>query len=293
MKRPVLSLLGLFTVCLSSLSQPLMAASDTELMQAARAADLVFSRSLELTYADLKHADEVRVISAIRTLGRLGIAEAVPVLLPLADGYHQTPAVLLATAESLAELQAVAATTALQQLLSHKDADVRAGAQKALTRLDAMATPHYLQRGTDTDDALRASAVTSLGALEAAEAASLLTEALRYDSRPHIRRMAAIGLGRLGDSANADVLIESLSDSDPGVRHRCAEALALLDVKRAIPYLIMALEANVSATHINRALMQLSGQDFGFDTRGNVLDRQRAIESAFNWWAANAKSLQQ
>lgn len=293
MKRPVLSLLGLFAVCLSSLTQPLIAASDAELMHAARAADLVFSRSLELTYADLTHTDETRVIAAIRTLGRLGIAEAVPVLIPLADGYHQSPAVLLAAAESLAELQAVAATNVLQQLLSHNDASVRSGAQKALTRLEAMGTPHYLQRGTDPDDAIRASAVTSVGALEAGEAAALLTSALRYDSRPHIRRMAAIGLGRLGDPGNADVLIESLSDSDPGVRHRCAEALALLDVKRSIPFLIMALEANVSATHINRALMRLSGQNFGFDARGNVLDRQRSIEAAFNWWAINAKSLQQ
>ncbi len=291
MKRPNLSVLGLFAVSLSTLAQPLMAASDGELMQAARAADLVFTRSLELTYADLQHPDEARVIAAIRTLGRLGIAEAAPVLLPLADGHQQTPAVLLAATESLAELQAGAATNVLQQLLNHRDASVRAGALKALTRLEAMGTPHYLQRGNDSDDAIRASAVTSLGALEASEAAALLTRTLRYDNRPHIRRMAAIGLGRLGDRNHADVLIESLSDPDPGVRHRCAEALALLDVKRAIPFLIMALEANVSATHINRALIRLSGQDFGFDTRGNALDRHRAIETAFNWWAVNAKTL--
>lgn len=290
LRRPaLLSLLVLFAAHLN----PLVAASDAELMAAARAADDVFQRSLALTYADLTHPDQAKVIAAIRTLGRLDVAEAVPVLLPLADGYHQPPAVLLAACETLADLNAVVATGALQQLLEHTDASVRAGALKALTRLQAMGTPHYLQRGRDADDAVRASAVTSLGAMEAGDAAALLTEALRYDPRPHIRRMAAIGLGRLGDSANAEVLIESLSDSDPGVRHRCAEALALLDVKRSIPFLIMALEANVSATQINHALVHLSGQDFGFDTRANILDRQRSIESAFEWWAMNAKSLQQ
>jgi len=288
-RRPALSLLVLLAASLS----PLAAASDTELLAAARAADHVFQRSLALTYADLSAPDEAKVIAAIRTLGRLDIAEAVPVLLPLADGYHQTPAVLLAACETLADLNAVVATGVLQQLLTHADASVRAGAQKALTRLQSMSAPLYLQRGGDADDAVRASAVTSLGALEAGEAAGLLTEALRYDSRPHIRRMAAIGLGRLGDRSNAEVLIESLSDSDPGVRHRCAEALALLDVKRSIPFLIMALEANVSATHINRALIRLSGQDFGFDARANILDRQRSIESAFEWWSINAKDLQQ
>lgn len=288
LRRPLLSLI----VLLAATWCPLAAASDAELMDAARSADDVFQRSLALTYADLNDPDQAKVIAAIRTLGHLGIAEAVPVLLPLADGYHQAPAVLLAACETLADLNATAATGVLQQLLEHADASVRAGAQKALTRLQAMGTPHYLQRGSDADDAVRASAITSLGAMEAGEAGAVLTEALRYDNRPHIRRMAAIGLGRLGDASHADVLIESLSDSDPGVRHRCAEALALLDIKRSIPFLIMALEANVSATQINRALVRLSGQDFGFDTRANILDRQRAIESAFEWWAMNAKSLQ-
>ena len=277
----------------ASAAEPKIAASDAELMAAARTADAEFQRHLALTYADLDSENEADVIHAIRTLGRLDVHEAVPMVMKFAEGYHHSPAVLRAACETLAELQAVAATSVVQKLLAHDDADVRAAAQKTLTRLEAMGTPLYLQRGEDSDDALRASAVTSLGILSAAEATALLTTALRYDSQPHIRRMAAIGLGRLGDPANADVLIESLSDSNPGVRARCAQALALLDVKRAIPFLLMALEGNVAGTPINAALIRLSGQDFGFETRANILDRRQAIESGFEWWAQNAKSLQQ
>ncbi len=273
--------------------EPKIAADDAALMAAARTADAEFQRHLELTYVDLDSDKEADVIRALRTFGRLDVLEAVPMVMKFADGYHQSPPVVAAACETLAELHAVVATSAVQKLLAHDDAGVRAAAQKTLTRLDAMATPLYLQRGEDSDNALRASAVTSLGILSAAEATALLTTALRYDSQPHIRRMAAIGLGRMGDPANADVLIESLSDSNPGVRARCAQALAVLDVKRAIPFLIMALEGNVSGTPINAALMRLSGQDFGFDPRANVLDRRQAIETAFEWWAQNAKSLQQ
>lgn len=287
-RNVIVSLLGLALTGTLAAEAP----DETQTLAAARAADLVFSRHLDLTYAALAEGDQAAKIAAIRTLGRQDVAEAVPVLLPYADFYHQPAPILIAACESLADLNAVAATGDLQKLLNHNDAAVRAAAQKALVRLESMSGPLYLQRGDDRDDALRASAVTSLGAMEAQDAGDLLVEALRFDGRPHIRRMAAIGLGRLGDPSRAPVLMDALSDADPGVRQRAAEALSRLNATQAIPYLLFALEANVSGASINRALMKLSGQDFGFDPRANALDRQLAIDKGFEWWSSNAKSLQ-
>jgi len=127
--------------------------------------------------------------------------------------------------------------------------------------------------------------------LKHAEAAPILISALRYDPRAHVRRMAAISLGKLGDRANAPTLMDALCDADPGVRRYSAESLVQLGAVESIPNLLMALEANVAPSHINRCLKILSGQDFGFDPRGNVLDRTTAIERGYEWWSLNAKNL--
>jgi hypothetical protein len=63
-----------------------------------------------------------------------------------------------------------------------------------------------------------------------------------------------------------------------------------IDYKLAIPNLLMALEANVSGGYIDHCVDLITGQDFGFDTRANALDRAAAVEKGFVWWAANAKS---
>jgi HEAT repeat protein len=297
-KRPVSACLLALCACWSPLHAADAAAGNepapieaVDVMAAARTADLAFQRHLELTYADLASGDQERIIPAIRNLGHLDVMESVPQLLEFADGYHQPAPILIATTETLADLQAVGAIGQLQKLLDHNDANVRAAAQKALTRLESMSNAQYLQRGKDSDDAIRASAVTSLGAMEAQDAGDLLSNALRYDESAHIRRMAAIGLGRLGDATRVDVLIEALTDSNPGVRERAAEALAKLNAVKAIPFLLMGLEGNVSTPAINRALIKLSGEDFGFIPGGNVIDRHNAIEHGFEWWAANAKRL--
>jgi HEAT repeat protein len=149
-----------------------------------------------------------------------------------------------------------------------------------------------MRRADDERTATRASSLTNLGTVKHEEALNVLTKGMVNDHDPHIRRMCAIGLGKLGNKESAGVLIDGLCDADPGVRRYCAESLVRLDHKQAIPSLLMAMEANVAGDYLNRAVMTLSGQDFGFDATANSLARANAIESGFSWWALNASTLE-
>lgn len=265
--------------------------TDRQLLIAARLADEVYQRHHQGLVDGLSSPDEAVRVQAIRDLGQLQDDEIVPQLLPFLEASKRTPAELKAAAESMADLGAVVAAEALQRLLGHRDATVRAQAQKSLTRLEAMGPGHFMNRAKDGDDAIRASAVTNLGTLKHAEAAAVLIEALGHDDRTHIRRMAAIGLARLGDRTHAPALMEALTDGDARVRRYAAMGLAQLGAVEAVPSLLMALEANIAGAHVNAALMQLTGQDFGFDPGANIIDRNAAVERGFVWWAANSKQV--
>ena len=264
---------------------------DREFMLAARLAYDVYQRHHEGLLEALGSPDETRRIEAIGELGRLQDDQVVPLLLPFLEAAKRSPAELKAAAESLADLGAINASEGLQRLLSHRDDSVRAQAQKSLTRLQLLNAGHLMGRAKDSDDAIRSSAITNLGTLKHAEAAAVLIQALGHDDRTHIRRMAALSLAKLGDRTHAPALIEALTDGDARVRRYAATGLAQLGAVEAVPALLMALEANIAGAHINRAIMQLTGQDFGFDPGANVIDRTAAVEKGFAWWALNGKQL--
>ena len=270
--------------------QPAAGDTDQQLLIAARLADDVYQRHYQGLLGGLESPDEALRVRTIRDLGRLQDGDAIPFLLPFLEASKRSPAELNAAAESVADLGAAVASEPLQRLLSHRDASVRAVAQKSMTRLKTMGPGHFMGRAKDRDDALRSSAITNLGTLKHSEAAAVLIQALGHDDRTHIRRMAALSLAKLGDRAHAPALIEALTDGDARVRRYAATGLAQLGAVEAVPALLMALEANIAGVHINRAVMQLTGQDFGFDASGNILERTAAIESGFAWWAANAKA---
>ena len=271
--------------------EPAASDTDQQLLIAARLADDIYQRHYQGLLVALASPDEALRVQTIRDLGRLQDLDAVPLLLPFLEAAKRSPAELNAAAESLADLGATNANEWLQRLLAHKNATVRAQAQKSLTRLQNMGPGNFMERATDSDDALRSSAVTNLGTLKHAAAAAVLIEALGHDDRTHIRRMAALSLAKLGDRTHAPALIEALTDGDARVRHYAATGLAQLGAVEAVPSLLMALEANIAGAHVNRAVMQLTGQDFGFDATANILERTAAIEKGFSWWAANAKQV--
>ncbi len=272
-------------------TQSTVAANDP-VLAAARAADHVYQRRIDLLVGDLKGDDIAKRIAAISTLGRLQDPVAITLVVPFLDATGHTDDELIAAITAVRESGTTGLDALLKRLIGHPSDAVRLAAHHALDRLGALTAADHKARATDSIDAIRASAVSNMGLMKYAEAAPILTDALRHDERAHVRRMAAIALGRLGDKANAPVLLESLTDGNRGVRRCAAEALVLLDYKPAIPHLLMALEANIAGPDIDRCLERLTGEDFGFDSRANALDRSAAIERGFAWYAIHAKDLE-
>jgi HEAT repeat protein len=264
---------------------------DAHLLAAARMASIAYQYRLHGLVSDLNSGDIAIRLQALSDLGRLQDPAALPALLPWLQASNRSPVEIIAAANALSVAGAESAVPVLHGLLKHPDPQVRATAMNVLTTISKIQPNDYKARSDDSDDVIRGSSLTELGTLVQADAAALLVKGLAKDSRPHIRRMCAIGLGNFGDKAQGPNLTDALADADPGVRRYAAEALVKIGYTSAIPSLLMALEANVAGTYINRSLMLMCKTDFGFDPRADQLSRELAIEKGFQWWTAHAQDL--
>ncbi len=265
--------------------------SDSQLLSAARAASYIYQYKLRSLIGMLASADAATRLQALSDIGHLNDPAVVPVLLPWLQASNRSSAEIIAAASALNVSGAEAAVPVLHGLLKHPDHEVRATAMNVLTSIAKIQPNDYKARSDDSDDIIRGSSMTELGTLAQSDAAALLVKGLAKDVRPHIRRMCAIGLGNLGDKALGPNLTDALCDADAGVRRYAAEALVKLNYTSSIPSLLMALEANVAGSHINRCLMLMTKADFGFDPRADALSRDQAIEKGFQWWTAHAQDL--
>lgn len=264
---------------------------DHAILAAARSADAIYQRHVEELAQGLASPSLEERLVCLRKLGATLDPEVAGKLMPFLDPATRSISELTTACVSIANLgNAAAATPLLRPLTTHQDATVRLAASNALEQLGKLAAPEYMALGKDADETLRGTGITNLGTLKHAEAAELLAKALSGDSNPLNRRLSAIGLGQLGDRSQGPVLRDALSDADPEVRRHAAEALVRLNYTPAIPYLLLALEANVAGEHLARCLRLLSGQDFAFDPKADDLRRHEAIERGFQWWALNAKN---
>lgn len=262
------------------------------LLIAARAANQTYQTRLAVLSAGLADSAPAMRLESLRQLAQLQDPDTAPLLLPALEAATRTPEELQAACIAAEAVGNPGVTgPALRTLLMHADPDVRLAAYNATERLKITTNPDHLQRGRDDQAALRGASLTNLGSIKVQEAAPLLVQGLVRHRDPHIRRMCAIGLGKLGDRSVGPQLKDALSDPDPEVRARVSEALVRIDYKAAIPNLIFALESNVAAVQINRSLVRLAGKDFGFDPWANQLKRQAAIDRAFSWWSVNHKKL--
>jgi hypothetical protein len=278
-----------------ALALTLGAAEDLDadrLLVAARAANQSYQNRLAVMSAGLADEAPAQRLESLRQLAQLHDPDTAPLLLPALEAATRTPEELQAACIASEAVGNPGVTgPALRTLLMHPDPEVRLAAYNATERLKITTNPDHLQRGRDDQAALRGASLTNLGTIKVQEAAPLLLQGLIRHRDPHIRRMCAIGLGKLGDRSVGPQLKEALSDPDPEVRARVSEALVRIDYKAAIPNLIFALESNVAAVQINRSLVRLAGKDFGFDPWADALKRQVAIDRAFAWWSVNHKKL--
>lgn len=287
-------LLAALLLCLGLAAADMPEGQEAEFLAAARAANAAYQRHLAALNDQLAEPDER--LTAIASLKRLHDPQAIPTLLPFLDADNYDVATVTAAITALVELDAIEAVTKLRDLSdreqeaeTERDA-IRLAALNALHQLDQLQKHDYRREAETSNDQTRALGVTDLGTIKDDEAGPILSRALN-DPRRHIRRMAAIGLGKLGDRSWAKDLVDRLTDPDPLVRRYAAEALVRLDYKEAIPYLLIALDANVASGNLDWALRQLADHDFGFDPFANRIDRQAAIDEGFIWWDSNKEAL--
>ena len=263
--------------------------SDGELLAAARTANVAYQRHIALLATQLAdNQPEATHLSAIRTLGRLQDPQAVVPLMGFAENPKRTPEELVAVATAFGTAGNQAGVPALRRLSVNGNADVRFAAYNALSQLGTATPSDHTQRAKDADEVQHLAGLTNLGTVKQADAAPLLVAGLSDHPRALVRRQCAIGLGKLGDVGNGPALQNALADPDAGVRRYAAEALATLNYKPAIPFMLFALDSNMAGDDIAKAVTRMTGQDFGFNSRNNLLSRQAAIEKGFQWWTLHA-----
>jgi HEAT repeat protein len=89
------------------------------------------------------------------------------------------------------------------------------------------ATPLFGLLG-DTEARVRATAATSIGGLRGAGARATLEQLVVSDPSAEVRRNAAWALGRIGDLASRDALLDARDDASGLVRRAASAALAQL-----------------------------------------------------------------
>src|SRR5437667_382187 len=120
---------------------------------------------------------------------------------------------------------------------------IRSACSAGLVLLLAAAAPWRRAVAQQQDEALVGELARLLAAADArAFDAPLFREALHAPDAV-VRRQAALGVGRIGDLAGTDLLVESLSGSDETVRAAAAFGLGLLKDARAVEPLLVLVRA--------------------------------------------------
>jgi HEAT repeat protein len=228
-------------------------AAAERLRRAARRAGL-----LERELAQLRHWSQMRRAQACRTLGRLGQADAVPLLVARLE--DSSLAVRRQAIGALADLRAVDAFGAVAQAIEDAGDWGNLLAVMALLRMGPGSVPQVgallgrsrspamtkalLQvigrQGTAADPVavralaahpdleIRVEAVRALGTIGTDAESVAVCLAAMDDTEWPPRALAAWSLGRLGDARAIPRLEQAMGDSAYWVRHHSAEALAEL-----------------------------------------------------------------
>ncbi len=108
-------------------------------------------------------------------------------------------------------------------------ADRRRAAQLAAKRRPDLAHNALTGALSDPDPVVRLRAVQGLTRLGGEQAVTILSQVLLEDSEPRIRRIAAVGLGRINTESAFWALMEANSDPEQSVRESVNAALVALE----------------------------------------------------------------
>lgn len=264
--------------------------AEIEVLKAARQANLYYLNRKQALIKQLESDKDSEKVKALRDLSALREASLIVVVKPYLDFNLHSNQVVQAACLALAKLNAQSQIETLTKITQHQNSndEIKQAAWNALAQLKQLKRVHFDDQSADLQTGIRATGITMLGTEQIGAAAPLLAKAVATDPRVHVRRMAAIGLGKIGDPDHAEALIKALADGDIHVRRYAANALVKMDHKKAIPYLLVQLESNVGGKWLNQSLIALSGQDFGYDHTGTLNERRKAIARGFSWYTDNS-----
>ena len=113
---------------------------------------------------------------------------------------------------------------------------------------------------TDHEARVRRRSALAAGRVKLPEAIPALTTALQSEADPEVRQMAVFAMGLIGDAAAAPALMTALTDPDPLIQGRAAEALGMIGHKPAAQPI-----GAMIATHISgNALGGINPDDMGY-----------------------------
>ena len=104
---------------------------------------------------------------------------------------------------------------------------------------------------TDPEARVRRRAALAIGRVRLAEGIPALTAVLQSDGDPEVRQMGAFAMGLIGDDSAAPALMTALTDPDPLIQGRAAEALGMLAHKAAAQPIAAMVAAYVNANALN------------------------------------------
>jgi HEAT repeat protein len=190
---------------------------------------------------------------------------------------HYDPAVRAAAARVVGRLQVAAAGDTLLKAVNDSNADVRYAAMRALGAINEVRAAQalteqfaYYRKGEGAWAALDA-----LAHLAQPANASLFKERLT-DKDPFIRRAAAEGLGRLGDTSSTEELVHgATADESEMVRVAMAFALAKLG-RNYVTRIVDAMDSPKMVTQAQEYLIEL-GPSIQKDLFARLLESQPSI----------------
>jgi cyclophilin family peptidyl-prolyl cis-trans isomerase/HEAT repeat protein len=154
----------------------------------------------------------------------------------------------------------VAAAQKLMWILQLEDSRQQALPGVAAPAGVTAAKPDLISLVGDSEAHVRRRAALALGRVRLVEAVAPLMAMLPTEPDPEVRQMVAFALGLIGDPAAAAALTTALSDPNPLVHGRAAEALGLIGHKDAAPAIAAMIAGQVSAGALNG----LAADDMGY-----------------------------
>ncbi len=104
---------------------------------------------------------------------------------------------------------------------------------------------------SDTEARIRRRSALAIGRVKLAEPIAALTTLMQSDPDGEVRQMATFAMGLIGDAAAAPALTAALTDADPLIQGRAAEALGMIAHQPAAQPIATMVAAHVNANVLN------------------------------------------